>query len=145
MYIANIEICMQKKLGFFEYYVRILALKIEDNLIWYGTLCLKNNWKKDIEIKLEICVKQNSPCSMMFLKYTMQYTAHRVCFRDFFIWRISIWTSISRKFQFLSLFSFDVNAFFRYGLQYPEKNFLDKKFIYFLTLQNRFNWFRTFF
>ena len=25
---------------FFEYYMRILALNIRDNLIWYGTLCM---------------------------------------------------------------------------------------------------------
>ena len=31
----------QKMQDFFEYYVRILALKIGDNLIWYGTLCIK--------------------------------------------------------------------------------------------------------
>ena len=26
---------------FFEYHVRILALKIGENLIWYGTLCIR--------------------------------------------------------------------------------------------------------
>jgi len=34
------KICKQKILVFFEYYVRILALKLGDNQICYGTLCL---------------------------------------------------------------------------------------------------------
>ena len=38
---------------FFEYYVRILALKTGDNLIWYGTLCIEEvaSGVKDSSIK----------------------------------------------------------------------------------------------
>ena len=35
---------MAENARYFAYYVRILALKIVDNLIWYGTLCTSDKY-----------------------------------------------------------------------------------------------------
>ena len=36
----NMKICHKENSRFFEYYMRFLALRLGDNLIWYGMLCM---------------------------------------------------------------------------------------------------------
>ena len=68
------------KARFFEYYVRILALKIGDNLIWYGTLCSipKNHIEKLKDDLQKICFPNGVPLCTLKNSYNNKFYARQV-------------------------------------------------------------------